>query len=145
MSDLKLDQQLRVFLEETERDRAEGNTIANLRLETHQLRTELREVATEQRLMKMRLDRHGRDIRELKTRLEWDGEEEMDTGQHQVDDLKRHLAVKEAELKDRRDSTIWWKRQKWQWLVGAIGALVMLVVAALGSVIWFLVQRSLGK
>lgn len=145
MSDPKLDAQLRAYLEDVARDKADGNTIANLRIEIHQLRVDMNELSTEQRLMKLRLDRHGRDIREIKQRIEWGEESCADTGQHQIEDLRRHLAAREAELAERKDSGMWWRRKKREWLVAAAGALVMLTVGAFGTVTWFFITRVVLK
>lgn len=142
-SDPKLDQQLRQFLIEVERERAEGHTIANLQLDVGQLRSDIGELYAEQRLIKLRLDRHGKDIKAIKQHLEWEGAE-LDTGQHQVEDLKRHLAAKEAEISQRRDSQIWWKRQKTQWIMAAVGGGAILLCSALGSVAWWFIQKTLG-
>ncbi len=145
MSDPKLDAQLRAYLEDVARDRADGNTIANLRIELHQLRNDMNELSTEQRLMKLRLDRHGRDIREIKQRIEWGDDGVGDTGQHQVEDLRRHLAAKEAELNERKDSGMWWRRKKREWLVAALGALVMLTIGGFGTITWFFITRVVLK
>lgn len=144
MGDPELDRKLQSFLEETERERAHGHTIANLRVEINSLRSDVQEVATEQRLQKLRLDRHGRDIRAIKQHLEW-SDEEMDTGQHQVVDLKRALAEKEAEIKARRDSGIWWKRQKWQWLIAALGAIALVGITTTLGVLGFFIARQLQQ
>lgn len=144
MGDPELDRKLQSFLEETERERAHGHTIANLRVEINSLRSDVQEVATEQRLQKLRLDRHGRDIRAIKQHLEWN-DEEMDTGQHQVVDLKRALAEKEAEIKARRDSGIWWKRQKWQWLIAALGAIALVGITTTLGVLGFFIARQLQQ
>jgi chromosome segregation ATPase len=145
MSDPKLDAQLRAYLEDAARDKAEGNTIANLRLEVHQLRADMNELSTEQRLMKLRIDRHGRDIREIKQRIEWGDDSIGDTGQHQVEDLRRHLAAKEAELSARKDSGMWWRRKKREWLVAAVGAFVMLTLGGFGTITWFFITRVVLK
>lgn len=146
MSDPKLDAQLRAYLEDAARDKAEGNTIANLRLEVHQLRADMNELSTEQRLMKLRIDRHGRDIREIKQRIDWgDGDHLADTGQHQVEDLRRHLAAKEAELQGHKDSGMWWRRKKREWIVAFLGAAAMLVLGAFGTVTWFFITRVVLK
>lgn len=143
MTDTKYDKLLRDFLEADARDRADGNTIANLRLEQHQLRNDMQEVVQEQRLMKLRLDRHGRDIREIKQRLDF-GNDDFDTGVHQVEDLKRHLAAKEAELRERRDSGIWWRRQKWQWAMAAVGAVAAGIVGGTATIAWHFLSRAFG-
>lgn len=145
MTDPKLDAQLRAYLDDVARDKADGNTIANLRIELHQLRADMNELSTEQRLMKLRLDRHGRDIREIKQRIEWGDESHSDTGQHQVEDLRRHLAAKEAELSERKDSGMWWRRKKREWLVAALGALVMLTIGGFGTITWFFITRVVLK
>jgi uncharacterized protein (UPF0335 family) len=146
----RLDEQLRRYLEEHERDKSEGNTIGNLRnevrdvkVELHQTGIDVREVATEQRLMRLRLDRHGREIRALKEKVFHADPDEMDTGVHQVQDLKNHLAAKELELKERRDST-WWRRSKIQWAVAAIAATLTMSIGGLGTVLWYVLTHG-GK
>lgn len=145
-----LDEQLWRYLQEVERDRAEGNTIRNLRneisdvrLEVHQAGNELREVMTEQRLMRLRLDRHGKDIRDLKAKIYHSEGEELDTGAHQVEDLKRHLREKQAELKDRRDS-VWWRRQKIQWAAAIAGVAATTALGGIGTVLWYVLTHG-GK
>lgn len=144
MGDPELDRKLQSFLEETERERRHGHTIANLRMEINSLRSDVQEVATEQRLQKLRLDRHGRDIHAIKRHLEWH-DDDMDTGQHQVADLQRALQQKENELKERRDSGIWWKRQKWQWLVAALGAIALVGITTTLGVLGFFIARQLQQ
>lgn len=144
-SNHELDAKLRDYLLEQERDRAEGNTIANLRIEVHQVRSDMHEIKTEQRLMKLRQDRHGRLIREIQERINITDGAEMDTGQHQIEDLKRHLAIKEEEIKDHRNSSIWWRQKKREWAVAAVGALLMLTLGAVGTFMWWMFTKVVGK
>jgi chromosome segregation ATPase len=141
VSDTKYDQLLKEFLEADARDRADGNTIANLRLEVHQSRLDISELGAEVRMHRLRLDRHGKDLRELKAYV-YQREDEFDTGVHQVQDLKRHLAAKEEELRERRDSGIWWRRKKREWVVAGAGALLAGLVGIVG---WFLSHALGGK
>lgn len=143
MSDTKYDQLLKEFLETEARDRAEGNTIANLRLEVHQSRLDITELGAEVRMHRLRLDRHGKDLRELKAYV-YQREDDLDTGVHQVADLKRHLEAKESELRERRDSGIWWKQKKREWLVAGLGALVLAGIGGFGTIAWFIAQKALG-
>lgn len=140
MSDPVLDRKLREFLDEHAEDKANGNTIANLRLEVHQIRNDMNELAAEQRVHRLRLDRHGKDIKALKEAV-FNRTEEIDTGVHQVEDLRRHLAEKEAELKERRDS-VWWQRQKVTWAVGILAFVGTSTLLGLGGVIWYLLTHA---
>lgn len=154
-----LDGQLRRYLSEAQKERDEGHTVGalhrdvqDIKIEQHETNRRLEEQNVEIKQVRLRQDRHGKDIRELKRRVfhsdEW---EDKDTGVHQVEDLRRHLASKEAELKEhkleikeQRDS-IWWKRQKVQWLGATIGASIMLVVGGVGTVTWYLLMHVGGK
>jgi hypothetical protein len=144
VSNPDLDAKLRAYLEEHARDREEGNTIANLRLGLHQLQLDVNEVAAEQKVMKLRLDRHGKDIRELKQHVYSRESDEFDTGVHQVEDLRRHLAEKQSELEERRRDSVWWKRKKAEWVVAALGAIAMAMLTGTGGAIWFFVTHG-GK
>ncbi len=149
-----LDGLLREYLEKAKRDEHDGNTIAVLRqevhetrvelqdtkLEVHETRREISEVSAEQRLMRLRLDRHGRDIRDLKAKVFHTDPEEHDTGVHQVNDLKRHLAELEHENKTHRDS-VWWRRTKIQWVAAAIGAVLLACVGGVGTILWYVVTH----
>lgn len=144
MTETKYDSLLRDFLERERRDRDEGNTIANLRLELHQLQLDTNEIGAQVRVHGIRLDRHGRDIRALKQQVFQRVEDDIDTGVHQVEDLKRHLAAKEAELRDQRDS-VWWRRKRWEWAAAAVGAVMLLALGAVGTVLWTIITRGVGK
>lgn len=141
---------LREYLAFWQQDQNEGNTIKNLRSELHdtrlemgQMQIDLKEVATEQRLVRLRLDRHGRDIRELKRIVYHRGEagDEVDTDVHQVEDLRRHLAEKEQEIRERRDSVTWWKRKRVDVIIAIGGAIAMLGITALGGVVWYVITH----
>jgi hypothetical protein len=137
---------LRDYLEEYEQAKAEGNTIANLRIELHQVRMVQQEQSADIQMLKLRVDRHGRAIREIKSRFDAnDGESiasvEHDTGVHQVADLRKHLEAKEAELKEHRDS-VWWRRQKVTWLVASIGFGVAGSLGGLATVLWYLLTHG---
>lgn len=145
-----LDAQLRQYLADAERDKAEGNTIAQLRLEVQDARAEqhdtnarLDEVATEQKLMRMRMDRHGKSIREIRKKVfhtDPDEIEEIDTGSHQIKDLKEYLAKHEGEQKERRDS-IWWRRKRWEWVMAAAGFVAANLVLGAVALIWYLLTH----
>lgn len=149
----RLDDQLMEYLAAQQEERAAGNTVGNLRndvlnvkMELHAIRNETGETNAELKLVRLRLDRHGRDIRDLKATVYHKDPDEMDTGSYQVADLRKHLAEKEAELKERRDEqkseTVWWKRQKIQWAAAALGACAALSVGSLGTVLWFLLTHN---
>jgi chromosome segregation ATPase len=139
---------LREYLKGWQQDQNEGNTIKQLREEVHdarlemgQMRIDFTEMSTEQRLMRMRMDRHGKAIRELRAKVFHDEEREVDTDVHQVEDLKRHLAAREEELKERRDSVTWWKRKKYDLLFAVLGATAALGIGAIGTMIWYILTR----
>lgn len=151
MSTKKLDDQLAEFLDDVEKDKRDGRTVANLhfaveamRQEVRATRTEVHAVATRQTQMEVRLDRHGRDIRAIKERLDFEADE-MDTGSHQIADLRAALEQKQAEINSRHDSMIWWRRQKWQWLVSALSALVILFLTTTFGVIAWLAARAFAN
>lgn len=139
-----LDSRLRAYLEEHEQDKAEGNTIANVRIEMHQLQVDMREMNMRMKTTELRLDRHGRAIREIRQRLDLDGDD-VDTGVHQVEDLRKHLQAKEQEhkmeLKEHRDS-IWWRRQKINWMVAALGSSFVLTLSTIGTLIWYILTHG---
>jgi chromosome segregation ATPase len=140
-----LDAQLAEFLAACARDRDDGHTIANLRIEMHALRSDVNEVSARVHAHELRLDRHGREIRALKQRV--DGQhDDTDTGVHQVEDLRRYmaereLAAKQAELTDRRRDSLWWKRKKVDWLAAIVGGAAVLTLGAIGTVAWFFVSH----
>ena len=163
----ELDEQLRSYLGEVQRERAEGFTlqaltrqvhelqsqvtegvseigdlkleVTELKLEVHEQNRQIGEIAFEQKAMRLRMDRHGKDIRELK-RMVFHSDDDMDTGSHQVEDLRKHLAAKETELKEQRDS-VWWRRQKVQWFGAALGTATMAIVGGAATVIWYLLTH----
>lgn len=143
---------LREYLQGWKQDQNEGNTIKTLREEVHdarlemgQMRIDLNELSTEQRLMRLRMDRHGKAIRELRAKVFHNDEHEVDTDVHQVEDLKRHLQAKEAELRERRDSMTWWKRKKTDMFLAALGAIALLGIGAMGTLIWYIITMPKGK
>jgi hypothetical protein len=148
-----LDEMLRNYLEEQAQEKADGNTIANVRLELHQVQIVQQEHGAEIQMLKLRADRHGKAIRELKNRVDATidagghsaGFIEHDTGVHQVEDLKKHLAAKEEELKEfrqeRRDSVTWWRRKRTDVLIGVAGALAMLGITTVGGIIWYVITH----
>jgi len=178
----RLDSQLRAYLDEVERERREGNTIAQLRsdiratrdevhdqgvrldevhtelrdtrLELHEQGRHVSELASEMNLFRMRLDRHGRDISALKARV-YHTDPDDDTGSHQIQDLRNHLARREAEQKEReakleaerkerekeeRESKIWWKRKGWDLGFAALAFVFGNFILGLIALLWFLLR-----
>jgi len=123
-----LDTQLSAYLTAWQEDQSSGNTIANLRIELHQVKLNVEELTTQNTLLRMRLDRHGQEIRMIKQHLALSGEGE-DTGQHQVEDLKRALANQEKELEKHEEAGRWWKRKAVGWVVAAAAWIITSIVA----------------
>ena len=142
-----LNAKLRAYLEEHEQDKIDGNTIANLRLEVHHIRMTQDEQGNEIQALKLRADRHGKAIREIKTRMDRQADQgpiggfEYDTGVHQLEDLKKHLAKKEEELKERRDS-VWWRRTKVTWVATGIGFTIASALGGVGTILWYLLTHG---
>lgn len=128
-----LDRQLQKFLQEANQDRAKGFTLANIVLKLNALTNAIAELRSEVESIRSRVARHGREIKELKLLAKYEGE--PDTGQHNVDDLKREVervrAEREAERHQKEADGVWWKRQIVVWVVAAVGAIALM----LGSVI----------
>lgn len=118
MTDPKVDAALREFLDTSRKERADGNTIANLLLEVRQVRITLEEVEADQKVLSHRVDRHGREIRMLKKHVALESEE-LDTGQHDVEALKRELATREKQIARHEDEGLWWRRKTIGWIVAA--------------------------
>ncbi len=127
-SDPNLDAQLRAYLTAWQEDQSSGNTIANLRIEIHQLKIDVEELTTQNTMLRLRVDRHGREIRFIKQHLAIAGEDE-DTGQHQVEDLRRALAAREKELEKHEDDNLWWKRKTIGWFVAVAAWVITSIVA----------------
>src|SRR5262245_28077553 len=119
-SDPRIDARLKAFLDEKDQEKSEGYTLANILLEVKQLSVTQDEMHQELRLLKTRVDRHGRNIAQIKQHIEIEPDSGFDSGLHQVEDLKREIARKDAELKDRRDNSLWWQRSAVKWIVAGI-------------------------
>lgn len=151
-----LDKQLKEYLDNAQREREGGYTLEGLYREVadfkcvqNERNRQFDELAAEHKALRLRVDRHGRDIRDLKAHVYNRDAEEFDTGVHQVDDLKRHLAAREAELAETRkakaDEESWWKRKKVEWTAAAIGGAVALSVGGVGTVAWYLLIHATSK
>jgi len=147
MSDPVLDSKLREFLEAEHESRSRGHTAANIMLAISSMRQEHRELAARYESTalrhELRLDRHGQRLKKLENRLDF-AQDEMDTGTHQIADLQRALADKQNEINERKADSIWWRRQKWQWLVAALGALALVGITTTLGVLGFFIARSLS-
>lgn len=81
-----------------------------------------------------RFDRHGKRLRKLETQV-FPNDEEENTGTHRMEELLRakemleiKKRVEDAEVA-KRDSALWWRRQRFLW----IGAAIVVLLATLGS------------
>lgn len=151
-----LDNQLKKYLDEVQRERASGYTIEGLyrdfndfKLEQNERNRQIDELESEHRALRIRVDRHGRDIRDIKAHIWQRDPVEFDTGVHQVEDLRRHLALKEAELSEGKkkveEDRTWWQRKKVEWLAAVIGASVAIVLGGAGTIIWYLLIHATEK
>lgn len=145
-----LDRVLRDFLEEDRRAKAEGHTIANVRLEVHELAKGLRGVNARVAAIEVdhddihdTLDLYGAkitsvtsDVAKIKRRLRRDGDdEEMDTGRFDVEEIKRELAETRKRRADseraKKDEIVWWKRSLITWTLGVLGFVATTAVTIL--------------
>ncbi len=137
MTDPKIDAVLREFLSTWKIDQEAGNTIANLvreieglRLEIHEVRAIAADLEREKRLLTLRVDRHDRRLVEIERRRATHTDE-TDTGQHQIEDLKRLLAEREREIVERKEEGRWWRRSGIQWIVAGAAWLVATIVSVI--------------
>lgn len=124
---------LREYLESQRRAELSGHSNAILHKKVDECLQAVRDVGTEQLAQRNRMNRYGRRLRELETRgsrphIEPDDPD--DTGQHQIEDYR--LAQAEAKLVEfdraRRESMIWWKRKRWDWILAIVAAVVATAV-----------------
>lgn len=131
--DPRIDAVLREFLGSWKNDQEKGLTVANLLLEIRQLKIEVEEWINENKLLRMRVERHGQRIHALEKHLAI-GDSVEDTGQHQVEDLKRLLAERERQLEERKEEGRWWRRTSVKWIVAGVAWIVTTLVT-LGTAI----------
>lgn len=93
-------------------------------------------------LQESRIDRHGKEIRKLKEAV-FHEENLEDTGSHNVADLlraKELLDMKrelESQKEQKRESVIWWRRQRFLWIgMGIVALLGVLGSGCAGLVLW---------
>ncbi len=139
-TDPNLDARLRDYLHAWQHDQESGHTLKNLHLELHQVKLQLEEAVNENKLLRMRVDRHGRRLLAIEQHLAIESDEVGNTGQHQVEDLRRMLAKQEKEIEERKEAGRWWTRSTIQWIVaGAAWILVttlgLLAMFALPNII----------
>ncbi|RPH58001.1 MAG: hypothetical protein EHM89_13145 [Acidobacteria bacterium] len=109
-------------------------------MEMHERGRQLDELAAEQKLMRLRQDRHGKAIRDLKAKV-FHTDPDEDTGVHQLKDLREYVEKQEAENKDRRDS-VWWRRKRWEWVMAAGGFVLANLVLGTAGLIWYLLTKK---
>jgi len=148
MSDRDLNARLLAYLVDYERDQKDGNTIANIRIEMHSLRQDVHTLAARVTNLELRAERHGKSIRKLeseKNDKNSNDDELNNTDRFQVEALRRHLKDKEKELEEHRASKLWWKYKTRDLAIGAVVGLVGIVIAAIGTFIWWIFNRVVGK
>lgn len=128
------DQQLTKFLDEAARDRAKGLTLANVLVELKSISARQKEDRSEIGHLRVRVDRHGREIKALKGIAKYDGE--LDTGQHDVAEIQREVELqlmrkRVAEHEKNDGEIVWWKRSIVQWIVGAIAFCIVQAITVL--------------
>jgi hypothetical protein len=129
------------YLDEAATERAHGITLRNVVFQNRQIIAEQKKQSADHRalvhevgVVNVRLDRHGREIKELKRIVEYEGE--LDTGQHDPEDVKREverqlLQKQVADHAKVEGETIWWKRNIVQWIVGGVAFCIVQAITFL--------------
>ncbi len=146
MPDPELDAQLRAFLEHNSRDQRNGNTIANVRSEMHQLQVSFRgmngrvsSLETNLEEVNSRLDNHGASIVVLKRHARKNGadddRDELDTGNYDLESIRREVerarARESLRVRAETENVVWWKRSIIMWVVGSLGVIAVTLFTAL--------------
>lgn len=112
------------------------------------LRHEVRLLRDEQRTnhaqVTGRLDKHGKRIKALEDKMNHPADDRDVTGNYHVDFAliqAEHQRIAEAE-RLRRSESIFAKRQTKVWIVGAFGALAMMALSAVGTIIFWLLTHG---
>lgn len=145
---------LREFLSEQKRLASEGITLESVYTIQKQLRTSIDRVIADQIAHGMRLDRYGRDIRDIQRKMSGDDPSE-DSGIHRGEEMRRAMELVELrnrveettkaleeEKTNKRNSGIWWKQQRWLLFFGVIMAIfsTLLTIGA-GIVVWYITRH----
>ena len=129
-----LDHKLKEYLAQASLDRHNGRTlgkvmekISDVQKEVTELKEEVAELRDALDEGKKRSDRHGREIKVLKSLVRYEGE--TDTGQHRLDliqhEVERQRVEHEAERKAKAEEVVWWRRQIVTWIVAAVAVFVL--------------------
>ena len=133
-----------------------GITLETVVEQQRGIRSAIDHVASEQIAYGLRLDRYGSRLRALERKVGPDDFDEDTTGQHRVQDtqvaqqmmdLRKTVEMQQLALdehrKDRKESGIWWSRQRWIW-TGLAGAAVFaaLLSGCVGLVVWWVTHHS---
>jgi hypothetical protein len=132
-SDPRIDTRLKEFLDDKDNEKQNGYTLPNLFLQVQQVSSNQEETNNEIRLLKSRVDRHGRNIAQIKMHIDMQPDSALDSGLHNVEELKRELARKELEIKERQENSIWWQRSAIKWIIGGVAWIATTIAAALIS------------
>ena len=95
--------------------------------------------------VRARLERHGKRLRSLEDAVNKPAPDSETTGRHHVLDeqaIMRHRLDSLVEVQaERRQDSIWWKRQTRLWVVAVAGAVAMALLTGAGSLIFWLLTR----
>lgn len=135
MSDQELDRRLRAYLDYDEKDRQRRSE------REERLEKSLGHVSDQLQIVDRKVDLFAVEIREQVkginariTKLEDDAE---DTGVHDLNAIKEREKEAKERLKEAQQS----KSQLLGWIIGAMGALGMMLLSGAATVIWYLITH----
>lgn len=144
MTDSKYDELLKAFLIANQEERVHGVTLKNLHDKVDELRISQGHIANDHIELYQTSKRYGRRIGALEHEVallnaankdipDWRADPSEITGTHQYKVIQKQqaeFAIKLAkEEQERRDSGIWWKRQRWIWVGAVITAVLIATIA----------------
>lgn len=150
MAESDLDRELKEYLEGEKRSRREGYTIANvlvqvaalgrsvngMNLRLSALEADRDDVHDRLDTQAATLTRHAASIVAIKRRVRRDdNDEEMDTGQYDLEEIKRELAsIRQKKADSERakaEDVVWWKRSIIMWVIGGFAFIATTTITIL--------------
>lgn len=150
MADPELDRELKAYLEAEKRSKRDGYTIANVlmrvdalvrtvngvNLRVSALEADRDDVHDRLDTQAATLTKHAASIVTIKRRIRRDAnDEEMDTGQYDLDEIKRELAsIRQKKADSERakaEDVVWWKRSIIMWVVGGFAFIATTTITIL--------------